>query len=117
MPEQLDIFGNATPFPTGREVRAGERGGSAAAARIPDKPEHYVNLLALFEHRDRADFDLVLRLPDVHPGTLSKRRLRLERAGLLEEVPGEFHTTPYGSDAMVFTITDKGRRVLTEWTA
>jgi hypothetical protein len=127
--EQLDIFGGAVPFVDleSRTSRAGGRGGSAKAASIPDDPWKYAAILtvlgwhtnlmpgAALADPPMADWEIAKRMPDVHPGTVSKRRLRLERAGLLEEVKGVMHKTPHGVEAMTFTITDKGREVLKQW--
>jgi hypothetical protein len=128
--EQLDIFGGAVPFADleGRTSRAGGRGGSAEASTIPDDPWRYAAILTVLGSHSwvlpdnvvrpdppLADWEIAKRMPDVHPGTVSKRRLRLERAGLVEEVPGVMHPTPYKVEAMTFTITDKGREVLKQW--
>lgn len=117
MADQLDIFGSATPLDQlePREVRAGERGGAMQAASIPDEPERYVQILTCLRRYTHADFELAAAHPGVHPGTISKRRLRLERAGLLEKVPDVTRKTYHGVEAMVFRITNQGLEVLTQW--
>lgn len=119
MAEQLDIFGGSAPLdalPTGtREVQQGARGGSVDAAKIPDKPERYVDVLRVLRRHTHADFELQRALPGVNPGTVSKRRLRLEQTGLCERVAGVSRKTPDGVDAMVFTITNRGKEVLEAW--
>jgi hypothetical protein len=114
---QLGFFGEATPLDQlgSREVRAGQRGGSTKAAAIPDQPEKYVQILAVLGRHSHADFELQRELPTVHPGTVSKRRLRLEQAHLVEEVPNVMRRTPHGVEAMTFRITDKGKEVLRQW--
>lgn len=119
MADQLDLFGGSTPLdalPTGtREVQQGARGGSVDAAKMPDRPERYIEVLRVLRRHTHADFELQRALPEVNPGTVSKRRLRLEQAGLCQRVEGVARKTPDGVDAMVFTITERGREVLHEW--
>lgn len=119
MADQLDIFGGVTPLealPDGtREVQRGARGGSVEAAKIPDRPEKYIDVLRVLRRHTHADFELRAELPGVNPGTVSKRRLRLEQAGLVEQVADVYRKTPDGVDAMVFKITDRGRGVLEAW--
>lgn len=117
--EQLDFFGGSTPLEhlaaQPREARAGDRRGSLEAAKVPDKPERFVALLAQASVRiDFTDDELAIAMPEVHPGTLSKRRLRLERAGLIEDTK-RLRPTRTGVPATVFQITDQGREVLTTW--
>jgi hypothetical protein len=114
---QLGFFGEATPLSDlgTREVRKGSRGGSTQAATVPDQPEKYVNILRVVSRFPQADFEIAAQLPGVHPGTVSKRRLRLERAGLIEEVQEVRHRTPHGVEAMVFRITNQGKEVLRQW--
>lgn len=104
------------PLPSGeREVRAAARGGSNTAAQIPDHPEHYVEVLNVIGRYSQADFEIQAALPHLHPGTVSKRRLRLERARLIEEVPEVMRATPHGVPAMTFRITPTGKETLRAW--
>lgn len=114
--EQLDIFGNAIPLAElgGREVRRDSPDTSREAASIRDQPHHYMALLAVLDLGDRIDATLQRMLPDVHPGTVSKRRLRLERGGYVEATD-QRQRTPHGVSAIVYRITDAGREVLREW--
>lgn len=54
-----------------------------------------------------------------HPGTVAKRRLELERAGLVKpyRVGGQIVTekTPYGAPAVCHVPTKKGLRVLARY--
>lgn len=122
--EQLDIWTVSVPvplppvpaLPTGaRERRRGDRGGAVEAAKIPDRPEKYIDVLQVIASWSKADFEIQAALPDVHPGTICKRRLRLEQAKLIEEVPGVMRATPHGVDAMTFRITPTGKEVLAQW--
>jgi hypothetical protein len=115
--EQLGFFGEATPLDQlgSREVRAGQRGGSAEAASIPDRPEKYADMLRIFSYHSMTDADLQQRFPTIHPGTICKRRLRLERAHLVRQIPNYTRATPHGIQAMVFEITQRGKETLRQW--
>lgn len=49
-----------------------------------------------------------------HPGTVAKRRLELERAGLVKAT-GIVENTPHGAPAACHDLTPKGRRVLARY--
>lgn len=114
--EEPDLWGEVHPaLPTDtREVGRGARGGSVEAAKIPDRPEKYIEILNLLRREPMIDDRMAVCLPAVHPGTLSKRRLRLERAGLVEDTMS-LRPTRQGVYAILWAITDKGREVLAAW--
>lgn len=117
---QLTFDGDEVPLAdlvaSARHARATDPVTSAKALEVPDRHERYVEILALagrFLH-GFTDDELAQRLPRQHPGSLSKRRLRLEKSGLLERTDVE-RITRFGSPAIVFVVTDKGRGVLHQW--
>lgn len=119
--DQLDIFGGAVPLDElaaePREVRRGDPATSAQAASIPDRTANFAGVLRVLVEAGEhgcTDSELARALPHQHPGSVSKRRLRLERAGLVED-SGRVRPTAFGIDALVFVVTDKGKEVLRAW--
>jgi len=57
-----------------------------------------------------SDFDYLPRCGMIQTSA-GKRRVELQRAGLVEQVPGEYGTSPSGSKVALWRLTHEGRNL------
>lgn len=117
----MDLFGGP-PVPLkvlvgSQDARLNDRVTSHMAAQLP-RNEHRVEMLHAYLAGPLIDEAVALRY-GWDKGTTAKRRLRLERAGLLRPFVNDqgyqqMSVTSRGAAALLFEITDEGRRWLQE---
>ena len=109
MSDQLEMWG-----PLG--VRAGDlatshQAATRAARTAPTNRERA--LLALYEHGPLSDFGLE-SVTGVQQTSIGKRRLELERLGLVAPCIGVTHLSPSGSKSQVWHLTAAGEALARE---